>query len=67
MAMKDCKFFGVRSSKAVKDDKCQKCAKFKKCTAETNLIMGTSIIIDSCGVTKHVLPKGELSEVERRF
>lgn len=65
--MTKCKFFGVRSSKGVEDSACQKCEMFKKCTIETNLIMGTSVVIDSCGVTKHMLPKGELSDVELMF
>lgn len=66
---KECEFFGVRSSKGTKK-MCDKCpeAMFKKCTVETNMLMGTSIVIDAVsGVTKHVLPKEELSEVELMF
>ena len=65
--MTKCKFFGVRSSKGVDEKTCQKCNRFKECTVETNLLMGTSVVMDSCGTTRHNIPKGELSETELMF
>lgn len=65
--MKNCKFFGVKSSKKVSTKMCDKCQKNKQCTIETNTLMGTSVVVDRLGVTNHVLPKGDISDTELMF
>lgn len=66
-----CKCFGVRTSNIEAKAKCQKCKEFnlelfKKCTVETNILMGTSIDIDPKGNTISI-PPGKVSDTELMF
>ncbi len=51
-----CKYFGVRSSRAVCNSRCAECARSSQCTLETNKLLGTSIDIDGKGNTIKTLP-----------
>lgn len=58
----DCKFFGVRTSKGIREANCRVCETkspevFVKCTVETNTLLGTSIDTDSKGNTIQTQPK----------
>jgi len=60
--MNDCKFFGVRTIEREGKAKCQNCKAsnlelFKKCTRESNITMGTSVLVDGAGETIFVPPK----------
>ena len=68
----NCTYFGVRTSERQKTRKCQKCMKgnldvFKKCTVETNILMGTSTIVDEKGDTVTVPPRCKISDTELMF
>lgn len=67
-----CTYFGVRTSDRQKTKGCQKCmgselAVFKKCTVETNILMGTSTTVDENGNTVTVPPQCKISDTELMF
>ena len=60
--MTTCKYFGVRTSERENEIGCRKCKEadlelFRKCTIETNILMGTSIDVDDEGNTISIPPK----------
>lgn len=68
----DCTYFGVRTSDRQKTKECQKCMGsklevFKKCTVETNILMGTSTTTDEKGNTVTVPPRCKISDTELMF
>lgn len=46
-----CKYFGVRSSRAVCVSRCTECARSTQCFLETNTLLATSISVDDKGNT----------------
>ena len=68
----NCMYFGVRTSDRQKTKECQKCMGsnldvFKKCTIETNILMGTSITTDEKGNTITIPPQCKISDTELMF
>jgi len=68
----DCTYFGVRTSERQKMRKCQECMRsnlevFKKCTVETNILMGTSTTVDKEGNTITIPPRCKISDTELMF
>ena len=54
-----CKYFGVRTSSAVRKTDCQECKNRPSCTLETNILLATTVNVDGT----RVLP-GKVSDVE---
>ena len=57
--MTNCKYFGVRTSCAVRKPNCQKCADKPDCTLQTNILLATSV---HKGTNVRVLPVGKVSD-----
>lgn len=67
--MTACVYFGVRTPKRDKTAQCRECKNsnfelFRKCTKETNTLMGTSIDVDKKGNTVEIPPVGLVSDKE---
>ena len=56
-----CKYFGVRTSRAVCKTNCPKCAVRFDCTLQTNILLATSIEVGDNGDTLQILPAGKVS------
>lgn len=68
----NCIYFGVRTSERQRTKNCQRCMGselevFKKCTVETNILMGTSTSTDEKGNTVTIPPSGKISDMELMF
>lgn len=68
----NCTYFGVRTSEQQKTKKCRRCMgnnleEFKRCTVETNILMGTSITTDGKGSTVTIPPRCKISDTELMF
>jgi len=69
--MTTCKYFGVRTKDRESRRKCRSCKEnnfdlFRKCTIESNIIMGTSTDVDEKGNTISIPPK-KVSDTELTY
>jgi len=48
--MSTCKYFGVRTSRAVRKTDCQECKDKSYCTLQTNILLATTINVDGTRV-----------------